>query len=137
MKYQGPMQHCRTFWPGNRIKKNTACDGLILGSLLKSASANGLWPPPSYPYTGHTFSGIITRARLLEITALCEEPFSQYSSGNGNIVPSHGVKQSICAQMDALEANINGLDLKAFKEPRKGPFKKDAFVEHWPILQTE
>jgi hypothetical protein len=73
----------------------------------------------------------------LEITALCEEPFSQYSSGNLNIVPSHGVKQSICAQMDALEANINGLDLKAFKEPRKGPFKKDASVEHWSILQTE
>jgi hypothetical protein len=73
----------------------------------------------------------------LEITALCEEPLSQFSSGNGNIVPSHGVKQSICAQMDALEANMNGLDLKTFKEPRKSPFKKDTFVEHWPILRTD
>jgi hypothetical protein len=38
--------------------------------------------------------------------------------------------------MDALEVNINGLDLKAFKEPRKSPFK-DTFVEDWPILRTD
>jgi hypothetical protein len=135
MKYQGPMQHCRTFWPVHRVQKNAACDGLILGSLLKSASVNGLWPPPSHPYIGHTFSGIITKARSLEITALCEEPLSQFSSGYVNIVSSHGVKQSICAQMDALEANINGLDLKAFKEPRTGSFR-ETFMEHWQKLQT-
>lgn len=137
MKYQGPALHCRTFFSGNRVKKNTACDGLILGSLLKSAAMNGLWPPPSHPYIGHTFSGIITRARSLEITALCEEPLSTFSTGNGNIVPSHGVKQSICAQMDTLEAGMNGLDLKTFKDPKNGPFKKDAFVDHWPILRTD
>ncbi|KAE9378227.1 hypothetical protein N431DRAFT_435400 [Stipitochalara longipes BDJ] len=137
MKYQGPAQHCRTFFSGNRVKKNTACDGLILGSLLKSASMNGLWPPPPHPYIGHTFSGIVTRARSLEITAFCEEPLSTFSTGPGNIVPSHGVKQSICAQMDTLEGNMNGLELKTFKEPKKGPFKKDTFVEHWPILRTD
>lgn len=133
MEYQGPTQHCRTFWNGNRVKKNTACDGLILGSLLKSAAMNGLWPPPPHPYTGFTFSGIITRVRMLEITSMCEEPFSR----NENIVPSHGVKQSICTRMDTLETNMNGLDLRSFKEPKKGPFKKDNFVELWPILRTE
>jgi hypothetical protein len=39
--------------------------------------------------------------------------------------------------MDALEANMNGLDLKTFKEPRNCPFKRDTFVEHWPILRAD
>jgi len=39
--------------------------------------------------------------------------------------------------MDNLEANMNGLDLKTFREPKKGPFSKDSFVELWPILRTD
>ena len=136
MKYQGPTQHCRTFFSGNRVKKNTACDGLILGSLLKSAAMNGLWPPPPHPYTGLTFSGMLTRARMLDVTALCDEPISTFSAGN-IIAPSHGVKQSICAQMDTLENNMNGLDLKTFKEPQNGSFNRETCVELWPFLRTE
>jgi hypothetical protein len=118
MKYQGPSQHCRSAYSSYRAKKNAACDGLILGSLLKSAAMNGLWPPPSHPYTGLTFSVIISRARSLEITALCDEPIHTFTVGQPP--PSHGIKQSICLQMDALEANMNGLDLRKLKEPKKG-----------------
>jgi hypothetical protein len=39
--------------------------------------------------------------------------------------------------MDNLEANMNGLDLKTFREAKKGPFSKDSFVELWPILRTD
>jgi hypothetical protein len=27
--------------------------------------------------------------------------------------------------------------LKTFREPKKGPFSKDSFVELWPILRTD
>jgi hypothetical protein len=117
MKYQGPTQHCRSSYSTNRAKKNAACDGLILGSLLKSAAMNCLWPPPPHPYTGLTFSVIVSRARSLDIMALCDDSIHTFTVGQP--APSHGVKQSICSQMDNLEANMNGLDLKRFKEPKE------------------
>jgi hypothetical protein len=117
MKYQGPTQHCQSNYSSYAAKKNAACDMLILGSLLKSAAMNGLWPPPTHPYTGLTFSDIFSRVRSLEITALCDE---QIHSVIGAKPPlAHGLKQSISLQINAVDANMTGLDLNKFKEPKE------------------
>ena len=53
----------------------------------------------------------------MDITALCDDSIHTFSVGQP--APSHGVKQSICSQMDSLETGMNGLDLKVFKDPNK------------------
>jgi hypothetical protein len=115
-KYQAGPVNCKSksFRDSQDTKKmNYACDGSILGTLLKSASEGGLWPPSSPPYEGLTLRMIMRKAQLLNITALCDhvdlEDESEYVSG-GN----HGVKAAIVGTIRKVKGGL-GLNINHFK----------------------
>jgi len=115
-KYQKAEVNCHSNLsndPTIRLQKNLACDGLVLGSLLKSAAANELWPIPLAPFEGIRLVDIMFKMRSLEPTAICDALHNIWSGGK-QPSPSHGVKSKIDAQLTALEGRIDGLKLEDF-----------------------
>jgi hypothetical protein len=115
-KYQKPEVNCHSNLSNDattRMQKNLACDGLVLGSLLKSAAVNELWPIPLPPFEGLRLVDIICKMRSLEPTAICDSLHNVWTGGK-QPSPSHGVKSKIDTQLNALEGQIDGLNLEDF-----------------------
>lgn len=85
-----------------------------------------LWPLPRPPYSGLAWWTVISKAKSLEVTSLCDhEDFSQADSYDSeystiNIRPqrpssSHGVKNQIVASISAIREDMTGLSLADFK----------------------
>jgi hypothetical protein len=109
-QYQGPMPLCDTTILNH--KGRLACDGMMLGTLLKSAAAKGLYPPPEAPYPDVTLEEVISSVRSLELSSYCHQHFgSRHQYGR---LVSHNVFEQICWQATAV-GNVSGLNLSDFK----------------------
>ena len=86
-----------------------ACDGTILGTLLKSAAEKGLYPPPRPPYEGLTFGDVAFNIMALKISSLCDYKY-KYPGQN----ESHGVSKALSSQAAALYDKLPGLSLSSF-----------------------
>ncbi|CAG8977433.1 hypothetical protein HYALB_00007765 [Hymenoscyphus albidus] len=114
-KYQTGPVNCRTLTflcPSDTKRLNYACDGAVLGTLLKSADENKLWPPVPPPFVGFTLRMVMRKAQALTITALCDhlelENESEYKG------PSHGVKAAIVGTIKKIKGGL-GLNIKNYK----------------------
>ena len=87
------------------------CDAMTLGSLLKSANEQGLYPFPAWPYENITLEDLIRRVRGLEVMSLCDAT----NLGMANDEPAHGVLSVMGQQVIAISQKLNGLDLEDFK----------------------
>ncbi|THV45185.1 hypothetical protein BGAL_0519g00020 [Botrytis galanthina] len=47
------------------------CDSMVLGSLIKSAVSNGLYPLPEEPYTSWSLYSLTAKVKLLKADSLC------------------------------------------------------------------
>ncbi|KAG9229345.1 hypothetical protein BJ875DRAFT_433737 [Amylocarpus encephaloides] len=115
-KYQAGPVNCQTksFRHTDDVKKlNYACDGSVLGTLLKNAADKGLWPSVSPPYEGLTLRMVMKKAQSLNITALCDHAQlkneKEYEPGS-----NHGVKATITATVKKIKAGL-GLNIRNFK----------------------
>lgn len=117
------------FTPDNHCSHGDplGCDAIVLGSLLKSSTAIGIWPRPEDPFGGITFKGLASQVRDMEVRDDCRQ--GNYY-GNG----SHGVKDIIKAMVRSLGDQLCGLKLDAFlpgaqsKNKKKKKGKKKSIV---------
>jgi hypothetical protein len=106
-KYQGPEIHRKDY---TSSKDGCAsCDALQLGSLLRAASAIGIWPAPSSPYDGLSWKSVSAQIRDMKVTSLCQTPSSgAYRFGTP---PEHSLMSGIIRQIKHLERAMEGLQL--------------------------
>lgn len=105
-KYQGPEVHCKYNSGYEAQERNSACDALQLGSLLRGASAIGIWPVPAPPYEGLSWESVEAKLRRMKVTPLCQSPFGRVS-----YVPEHSVMLPIVQQINLLREHMEGLPL--------------------------
>ncbi|ESZ90740.1 hypothetical protein SBOR_8874 [Sclerotinia borealis F-4128] len=90
------------------------CDSMVLGYLIKSATAQGLFPLPQAPlYNSLSLDALKTKVRSLKVTTGCTKMF-QRSCDDHDILKT--LKQSVAK----VDSQICGLDLASFKKPRRG-----------------
>jgi hypothetical protein len=112
-KYQGSELICST------SHNPAACDAIVLGSLIKTLAANGLWPIPEPPYKDITITDVLLKIFKLTIVSLCDESGS--TVGKKLIPPAfhsakgHGLRHLLEDEACAIYSNLTGLDLKTFK----------------------
>ncbi|KAK2624999.1 hypothetical protein QTJ16_005368 [Diplocarpon rosae] len=108
--YDGTKVVCKNNFNDAAEAKRYACDGLILGTLLKSASSAGLWPLPEAPFLGRSIRNTAEQIRSLSIMALCDSTFTKYP----RIVPlpAHGWLGWIQERCDAIEKGLQGLNFE-------------------------
>lgn len=92
-----------------KASKRYSCDAMLLGSLIKSASAAGFWPPPSAPYIGHSFQSVASAIETLSLVSLCDDGYHP---------DGHGVKANLRHEIVKWRARLQGLRLLDFKEKR-------------------
>lgn len=89
----------------------SACDAILLGSLLKSFKRIGIWPELESPFRALSFEFLKSKLDDMVIRDECElrrEPhYYGYSGG-------HGVKSKVKATNKSLEDTLCGLDLDDF-----------------------
>jgi hypothetical protein len=90
---------------------------MVLGSLIKGLSAEGVWPIPEPPYEGITFNELATKIAYLKVVSLCDE----IDSYNGiPIAPSgHGLRISLIDKVESVADKVTGLDINAFKRRKR------------------
>jgi hypothetical protein len=91
----------------------SACDAMVLGSLLREAAKLGLYPKPRLPYIEKSFVELKKDLRRLEIISLCDKSWKPQKR-----VDSHGVKALISRQLRKLERHLQGLNLNDFKNKK-------------------
>jgi hypothetical protein len=112
-RYQGPLLCCDTPESGQPDNARRACDGMILGTLLKSAAEKGLYPPPKSPYEGWSFGTVTLGVMGLNISSLCHDKFlgkNRYGEQE-----SHGVGKALSSEVGTLYDNTFGVSLSSFK----------------------
>lgn len=122
--FTGPQSLC-SYWPSgpgttylsHDVRQERAriwrsnCDGMMLGTFLKSASAKGLWPLPFCPLEGLTLRNLIAQAESLEAVSLC------YSLDPKDVSmgKAHKKEAVLAAKLMQIRGGIFGLDLETFK----------------------
>jgi hypothetical protein len=97
-----------------------SCDAMLLGSLLKSSSKAGIWPPPETPYSDVDFKSLVETFRNIKVTALCDS-ISRVYIDRRYPVAAHGFKQLVEEKVESLKERLCGLDLEEFqKNNQKG-----------------
>lgn len=96
------------------------CDGLLLGSLLKSATTLGIMPVPDSPYGSISFDEMTAKLYSLDVRAICDR-ISRTDIDGYYPKPAHGLKEVIQERIKALEERLSGLDLQDFKSKGKAP----------------
>lgn len=92
---------------------NLACDGLVLGTLMKGISGLSLWPLPTAPYEGISVERLAKQVRNLKILALCENNRFYGNTFSNAPVPGHGVMKRLRDKADKFESGAKGLDIEA------------------------
>ncbi len=90
-----------------------ACDAMMLGSLIKSATALGLYPAPPAPYSQRSFDEIASLLDQLAPEALCDD-ISRHWLGNQCSKPAHGLKDYIKAKTEDIYDTLSGLNLESY-----------------------
>jgi len=91
----------------------SACNAMVLGSLLREATTLGLYPKPRLPYIKKSFVELKKDIRQLKIMSLCEKSWKPQKR-----LDIHGVKGLINGQLRKLERHLQGLNLNDFKNKR-------------------
>ncbi|KAM3075120.1 hypothetical protein ACMFMG_007422 [Clarireedia jacksonii] len=94
------------------------CSGMVLGTLLQSSTALGIFPVPDLSDTDLTFEFVISLIRKVHVVALCDKisPFKGFEYHHWS---THGVKQAIDTELMNLEKHLCGLELHDFKKGKK------------------
>ncbi|KAJ5041070.1 uncharacterized protein L3040_005625 [Drepanopeziza brunnea f. sp. 'multigermtubi'] len=104
---------CRVLPRDSRLE--FACDSMVLGSLLKSATQLGLWPRTSSMYHNSSVSKTLERITALEIVSLCRADSLRPDIGydfDGISFPScTKIKRTIHRKLNAIENRLVGLSL--------------------------
>lgn len=113
--YDSSHVNCRGNFGEDTDSKRYACDGLILGTLLKSASSVGLWPLPEPPYMGMSITQTADKLKDLKIMAMCDGNFRR----NSRDVPpdAHGLVdwvRQVCEKVELEQQGLN-FELLAFQ----------------------
>jgi hypothetical protein len=93
-------------------RNDEECEAMILGTLLKSARAEGLWPTPLASSFTKTY--LLKGLRALRVQSYCgktgtTKPFGQKQSA------SHGIQDMIIKAANKLENSPADLKLEDFK----------------------
>lgn len=95
--------------------KDGDCEALVLGTLLRSARAEGLWPAPISSFYTKTY--ILERLRALRVQSLCwkvsHNTPTSIDLDDGST--SHGIQEVIIAAANKLENSPKDLKLEDFK----------------------
>ncbi|TVY45141.1 hypothetical protein LSUB1_G000720 [Lachnellula subtilissima] len=92
----------------------SACDASVLGTIMKSSAAMGIWPQPERPYPNLTYKAIVERIEEIQFPETCvldERRYISYGSIHPNL---HGIKEVIGTLIESLENNMYGLELESF-----------------------
>jgi hypothetical protein len=92
-------------------EKDGDCEAMILGTLLKSAQMEGLWPIPIASAFTKTY--ILKRLRALRVQSYCGKTRGTNVFILGST--SHGIQEVIIAAANKLENSPEGLKLEDFK----------------------
>ncbi len=93
-----------------KLKRHRNCDGMMLGTLLKSAAEINIWPAPKDPYEGMTIKELIGKVREMQFASLCD-----VSNPDGKANEAHGFLDWIKEKMDEHEKSVKGLKLGVFQ----------------------
>ncbi|TVY46830.1 hypothetical protein LOCC1_G003392 [Lachnellula occidentalis] len=89
------------------------CDAMLLGSILRAATKQKLWPIPEAPYydpfNAISVTDLASKLRSLRIQSACGK--MQLSPSN---LDTHGVRETLDAAALALENSPQGLNLEDF-----------------------
>jgi hypothetical protein len=96
----------------------SACDAMLLGSLLRSATIQGVWPAPAPPYDNTSFGELADKIENLDVNGLCDK-ISKVRINGKFPQAAHGLKELITQRITALEETLSGLDIDEFKEKKK------------------
>ncbi|KUJ15812.1 uncharacterized protein LY89DRAFT_96922 [Mollisia scopiformis] len=103
---------CTTVFSNNEVMDgNLACDGMVLGSLMKSLASYGLWPLPTAPYVGISMESLANQIRSLKILALCDQDRFQACTWRTDHRPGHGWKTWLSDKADSALFTADGQDL--------------------------
>jgi hypothetical protein len=105
--YQGPAQHCPDEDNG------LMCDAMLLGRLLRELKSQRLYPLPSTPFHGLSFSDLATRLGKMCLMSMCEEFGSRKPKYVFDTDPQCGIKKEIDGALAKRRAKLSGLDLPA------------------------
>ncbi|RDW61014.1 hypothetical protein BP6252_12397 [Coleophoma cylindrospora] len=89
----------------------TACNDMVLGSLIRSAMLAQLWPAPRSPYKGRNFVDIVAQVENFQINSLCEQVGNRDDPKTRN---THGVKERLKTSSTSTRDNFHGLGLNEF-----------------------
>jgi hypothetical protein len=103
-KYHGPEVHCKETSDKEMM---SGCDAFQLGSLLRAASAIGIWPAPAGPYNAINWKSVSAKICGMKVTSLCESPLAR-----GYSRVEHGVMPKIVRQIKHLDKLMRGLPLE-------------------------
>ncbi|KAG4440525.1 hypothetical protein IFR05_003995 [Cadophora sp. M221] len=99
-----------------------ACNGIMLGTFLRSASSNNMWPIPEFPYTGLKLAEVTDAILNLTITAVCGNSFENVKYQGRRIrsiqtSESHSVDERLADAMSDIHQSLSGLDLDFLSAP--------------------
>lgn len=117
---------------GEMSRHRRDCDDLALGSFIRSSSDLGIYPLPSSPYRGWSYTKICKRIAALDISTGCaklipENPRPSYLSDYNRMFGHNKVPQTRCMKIrDNWQAEreafgrelLGGLKLEDFKKTR-------------------
>ncbi|KAL5350927.1 hypothetical protein ACLOAV_004500 [Pseudogymnoascus australis] len=103
-KYSGADTLCDNDW--------WACDASVLGMIIKSSAAIGVWPQPNHVYPGLSYKAMVKRIQKIQIPVICGNPRRPVSDDGDSDL--HGIKEFIKASMRTIEDNMSGLELEHF-----------------------
>jgi hypothetical protein len=94
---------------------------MVLGALLKGIVLNDifLWPPPPQPYCNIRYRELEDMLRGIVIRCLCEISIVESE-------PPCNIAFVIASKLNAISAEIVGLDLKTFKTKKPDGSEIDA-----------
>ncbi|PVH85239.1 hypothetical protein DL98DRAFT_54784 [Cadophora sp. DSE1049] len=102
-----------------------ACNGMMFGTFLRSASAQKIWPLPSYPFHGLRVLEVTKRIRSLGIKSICSNTFQEhkvsYITHLVDTSKSHGYNELFVDKMAKIEGTLSGLGLESFLSQSKHP----------------
>ncbi|KAF8865160.1 hypothetical protein BDZ45DRAFT_581276 [Acephala macrosclerotiorum] len=107
---------CRTNWTASTVEDGKlACDGMILGTLMKGLSGKGLWPLPKAPYEGISILKFSKQVRDLKILSLCDDGRFYGKSFSNPDLPAHGLTKRLTKEADKIEDGARGLHIHEFE----------------------
>ena len=102
----------------SEVKKRETCNSMVLGSLLRSATAKHIYPVPQPPYGTISFDSLSKIISTLDIASLCQNR-EYYVLTRRPSEKSDGILDSFRAKSSNLKRGMRGLDIEDFRGTKK------------------